>query len=86
MFCFQSESKLVTRVGAEGREELSSPQTWQEGSGHRHGMPSNQRTCSYSMPCGQATLSPVIPIYVPESHYLAGDQTPCILGLGSNET
>lgn len=60
----------------------SSSQPWQEGGCGRQEMQSNKYMCSYSMPCGQATLSSVIPIYVPESHHLAGDQTPCILGLG----
>lgn len=86
MFCFWTESKLVTHVGAEGRYALSSVQSWQEGGCCRHGMQSNKHMCSYSMPHGQTTLSSVIPIYVPESHYLAGAQTSCILGLGHNET
>lgn len=86
MFCFWNESKLVTHLRAEGRYVLSSIQSWQEGSGRGDGMQSNKHMCSYSMPHGQATLSSVIPIYVPESHYLAIDQTPCILGLRNNET
>lgn len=72
--------------GSGGRDELSGAPAWQEGRRHRHGMQSDKHMCSYSMPHGQATLSSVIPIYVPESHYLAGDQTPCVLGLGNNET
>lgn len=83
MFCFWSESKLVTHMGAERRYMLRSIQSWQEGGCCRHGMQSNKHMCSYSRPHGQATLSPVISIYVPQSHYLAMDQTP---GLGNNET
>lgn len=86
MFCFWSEGKLVTHMGAEGRYALSSVQSWQEGGCCRHGVQSNKHMCSYSMPHGQTTLSSVIPIHVPESHYLAGAQTSCILGLGNNET
>lgn len=78
------ESKLVTCRRAEGRYALNSALSWQEGGCCRHGC--NQHMCSYRTPHGWASLSSIIPTYVPESHDLAGARTPCVLGLGNNET